>query len=360
LGKKIISKNAYNFIKNELKDYKNKGIITIQQEKDILNLYEVGGGLNFIRVLVVVGSILIGLGILSFIASNWQIIGRTVKFLLIVVSFSGSYYLGYKLEMRYPRTARSFIYLSLLIYGAGIFLIGQMFNYGGDFTNAFLMWTLGILPMALIFKDKYIFLFAHILTFVYLNGHFRYYDIPITIIPLIGGYYYLNRYFDYSKIITFFTNAIVINFIFYLTNKYNMDGFYITAIIFIIGLMMYYFPMKLNRNIFKIQGSIIFGMAGLLLTIREVWNDLHFIKNADIPSIIFGIMYLVFLLFLTKKGNLISLIFICITIFRYYFDTMYNFMPKSLFFVIGGVILVGFGYYFERMRKEVGGVYHED
>lgn len=118
---------------------------------------------------------------------------------------------------------------------------------------------------------------------------------------------------------------------------------------------MYYTPIGLNREVFKIQGSIIFGMAGLLLTLREIWNDLYYIGDPDMISIIFAIAYIVFLFMLTKKGNLISLVFICITIFRYYSDTFYDFMPKSLFFVIGGLILVGFGYYFEKMRKKIGG-----
>jgi hypothetical protein len=30
-------------------------------------------------------------------------------------------------------------------------------------------------------------------------------------------------------------------------------------------------------------------------------------------------------------------------------------MPKSLFFIIGGFILLGFGYYFEKLRKNYGG-----
>jgi hypothetical protein len=34
-------------------------------------------------------------------------------------------------------------------------------------------------------------------------------------------------------------------------------------------------------------------------------------------------------------------------------------MPKSLFFIIGGAILLAFGFYFERMRKRRGGEINE-
>lgn len=361
MRKRNISKDKYEFLKKELKNFRSDNIITSDQETIILDSYDVNQGLNFIRVLLVVGSILIGLGILSFIASNWQAIGRLLKFSIIIFACGGSYYLGYRLETNYPKTARSFIYLSVLIYGAGIFLVGQMFNYGGDYTNAFFMWAIGIIPMGIILKDKFIFLFAHVLSIIYLNGHFEFSNIPFATIGLIAIFYYYNRYFDYSKLITFFTNIILINFIVYLCFRYEIKGVYTLGILFIMGLLMYYVPIyKLNREIFQIEGSIVFGMAGLLLTLRDVWNDLYYIANPDAISIIFGIAYLTFLLFMTRKGNLISLIFICITIFRYYSDTLYDFMPKSLFFVIGGLILLGFGYYFERMRKEIGGLHNEE
>lgn len=359
MERRKINKSKLQFLREELDIYTAKEIITSEQHNEILDLYEESTGLNFIKVLLVVGSILIGLGILSFIASNWQAIGRILKFFIVVFACGASYYSGYKLDNKYPKTARSLIYLSILIYGSGIFLIGQMFNYGGNFTNAFLMWTIGILPMAFVLKDEYILLFAHVLTLVYLNGHFRFRDIPIISILLIGGFYFLNRYFKNSKLITFFTNIISINLILYLCHRYNIEGTYTLGILLVVGLLMYYIPIAINREIFRIQGSIVFGMSGLLLTLRDVWNDLYYIGNPDFTSIIFAIIYIVFLLFLTKKGNLISLVFICITIFRYYSDTFYDFMPKSLFFIIGGLILLGFGYYFEKMRKKLGGINNE-
>ncbi len=355
-----LSKGDFQLLEKEVRYYTSQNIITKEQKEKILNLYEVSEGLNFIKVLVSIGSILVGIGILSFIASNWQVIGKVSKFLIIILSFCGVYYSGYYIKDKYPKTARSLIYISVLIYGSGIFLVGQTFNYGGDFTTAFLMWALGIIPISFVFKDKMILLFVHVLLLVYLNGYYRFYEIPYLIMGLIALLYYLNKYYDYSKLITFATNVLTINFVTYLCFLYNLEGVYTLGILLVLGLVMYYAPIEINRETFAIEGTIVIGVAGLILTVREVWNDLGYIENADAVSVIFAIIYIIYLLYLTQKGNLISLIFICITIFRYYFDTMYDFMPKSLFFIIGGLILLGFGYYFERMRRLKGDIIDED
>lgn len=354
MDKKKINNKQFEFLREELSFYQKNNIISYNQKEEILDLYDVNKGLNFIRVLLTIGAVLVGIGVLSFIASNWQVIGKPFKFGIILVAFTAFYYIGNILEESYPKTARSLIYISVLIYGAGIFLIGQMFNYGGDFTSAFLLWTVGILPMVYILRDKIIFTFVHILTLVYLNGYIRFNKIPILVIILIVLFYYFNKYFDYSKMITFFTNIVTVNFIAYVCFRYELEGVYILSILFIVGLLMYYLPIKINRYVFRIVGSIVLGLSGLMLTFRNIWNDLSYITQPDIFSVTFTIVYLGYLLLLTRNGNLISLVFICITIFRYYFDTMYDFMPKSLFFIVGGLILLSFGYYFEKLRKEKG------
>ena len=91
-------------------------------------------------------------------------------------------------------------------------------------------------------------------------------------------------------------------------------------------------------------------MTGVILTIPDIWDVLVTAQSASPVSILFALAFMALLFVLIRKGSIISLIFVCITIFRYYTDT-FAFLPKSLFFIVGGLLLLGFGYYFERMRK---------
>ncbi|HBP63800.1 MAG TPA: hypothetical protein DD730_05915 [Desulfosporosinus sp.] len=170
--KRQITQANLSLVSSELEHYESNGLITGEQKNGILQIYEIKGGLNFIRVVVTIGALLVGLGILSFIASNWDGISHLVKLLIIFGVFGGVNLAGYMLSENNPKTGRSFIYLGTLVYGAGIFLIGQMYNFGGDFPTAFLLWSLGILPVAFLLKDKYLMLFANILFGVYLYGSF--------------------------------------------------------------------------------------------------------------------------------------------------------------------------------------------
>lgn len=351
--KRKITKTKFNLIRTELDHYESVGLITVDQKKELLEIYEIKEGLNFIRVVVTLGAILVGLGILSFIASNWDGISNLVKLGIIFGAFSAINLAGYLLTESYPKTGRSLIYLGTLVYGAGIFLIGQMFNFGGSFSTAFLLWSIGVVPMALQLKDKYLMLFASVLFGVYLTGTVNE-GFPYEALIGVPVLYFAFNSFGRSKLLLFFANLVTIEFILVLTLRYQVKGLYIALTFFVLGLLMYGVKHLLEPDIFKLQGNLMFGITGVILTIPELWKVLISVQSTRLVSIVFALAFVVLLFALIRKGSIISLIFVCVTIFRYYTDT-FAFLPKSLFFIVGGLLLLGFGYYFERMRKRSKG-----
>lgn len=357
--KKKLNKNSYRFLKRELKEHEERGIITGSQFEDMMTFYEEeDSGINFIKILVTIGSILIGLGILSFVASNWPHMGKILKISVIVGALGLSMLASFKLEKPYPKTSKSLLYLSSLIYGAGIFLIEQIFNIGGNYSSAFFLWSIGVLAVGILLKEVPLYIFSHILMIIYISQNFRE-NIVLYPIIFIIIFYMGNKYFNHLKIVTFFNNLVALEYLLYILVYKDVKGIYMAGIFFTVGLIMYYFKHNLNQDVFSLQGILVFGVSGLFLTSKYIWQQLNFISNGNSISIIFGILLLLYLLSLVKKGMLTPLLFTCALILRYYFDTLYDFMPKSLFFIIGGVILLGFGYYFERLRKAQGGVIDE-
>ena len=347
--KRQIKKVNFSIVSTELDYCESEGFITSEQKNEILGNYEIKGSLNFIRVVVTIGAILVGLGILSFIASNWNGISHLGKLLIIFGAFLGVNLVGDLLEENYPKTGRSFIYLGTLVYGAGIFLIGQMYNFGGEFPTAFLLWSMGVAPMAFQLKDKYLMLFANILFGVYLNGS---YNLGFPYAGWVGLpiVYLAFRHFEKSKLLLFFANLTTLSFILQVTLRYEVKGLYIALIFFLIGLLMYGINRNLCPDIFRVQGNILIGITGVILTIPEIWDVLVSVQFTRLVSILFALAFVALLFAFIRKGSIISLIFVCITIFRYYTDT-FAFLPKSLFFIVGGLLLLGFGYYFERMMR---------
>ncbi|MFD2445338.1 DUF2157 domain-containing protein [Bacillus sp. CGMCC 1.16607] len=354
MTKRVVKEKEYQFLKRELQFLEESEVLPSGRANEIQDLYEVEEGLSFTRTLLYVGAILIGAGILSFIASNWGEIGKLTKFLFILGMFISSNLAGYKMESNYPKTSKSFYYLGTLVYGAGIFLIGQMFHFGGDFQDAFLWWSLGILPLAWVLKDKWILMAASFFVLIYMsNGIFwASNSIPYWILLWMIAIHLLNEKIGFSKITGFITGVISLVFIGTILNFFiqGQDGmFYIYGLIYLtIGIALVLTKVKL-RNVYVILGYLVHGAAAFALSFGEIWP-------ADWMYIPFSIVYIMFLFYLIHKGSLFSIILLCVMIFRFYLDISFAFLPKSFVFIIGGLLLLGFGFYFENKRKKGGGM----
>ncbi len=105
---------------------------------------------RIIQIIVTIGAVLIGAGIFSFIASNWQEITKPVKVGLIIAAMLSAYAGGWFLKEKggYSKTGGALILLGAIIYGGGIFLIAQMFNTRGNWPDGFILWLFGIAIMA--------------------------------------------------------------------------------------------------------------------------------------------------------------------------------------------------------------------
>lgn len=125
------------------------------------------------KIMVSVGAILVGAGILSFVAANWQEIGKFYKILIILCSMLASYYGGWILKEKYHRakTGEALILLGSIIYGAGIFLVGQMFNMRANWPDAFILWMFGLMALGLALDFSVILYLAIPVGFVAIAGH---------------------------------------------------------------------------------------------------------------------------------------------------------------------------------------------
>ncbi|MFL6559629.1 MAG: DUF2157 domain-containing protein, partial [Bacillus sp. (in: firmicutes)] len=286
------------------------------------------------------------------IASNWDEIGRNVKFLVIIALFVACNFAGFKMEKNFPKTSRSLYYLGCLVFGAGIFLVEQMFHLGTNSQNAFLWWSLGILPLAWILRDKWILLASSLFVLNYLiNGQYlQGVFIPYWTVLWIAAIYLLNNKIGFSRLTGFVSGVLSLAFIgtviSFIINRLGYTDFpYVYGLVYLaIGVALVHSNGKV-RDIYVVLGYLVHGAAALLLSFEDAWP----IEWTYIP---FSILYLLYVLYLIKRGSLVSIIILCIMIFRFYLDLSFEFLPKSFVFIIGGFLLLGFGFYFEKQRKK--------
>ena len=124
-----------------------------------------------IMAVLVIAAIFVGAGIFSFIASNWKVISDFTKVGIIIAAMLSIYAFAWLMETKtsFAKGAASLYFLANIIFGSGIFLIGQIFNIRTNWPDGFLLWALGVLAFAVFMKRKIFSLFA-ILLFVITNG----------------------------------------------------------------------------------------------------------------------------------------------------------------------------------------------
>ncbi|OHA13552.1 MAG: hypothetical protein A2909_01140 [Candidatus Tagabacteria bacterium RIFCSPLOWO2_01_FULL_39_11] len=126
-----------------------------------------------IRIIVAIGAILVGAGVFSFVAANWQEMTKSARVAVIVasmlISYSAGWYLKEKLNL--PKTGGALILLGSIIYGAGIFLVAQMFNIRANWPDGFILWMIGVIIMAYAADLFSLFYLAIPLGVVSLAGH---------------------------------------------------------------------------------------------------------------------------------------------------------------------------------------------
>lgn len=348
LVKKVITQKQFEFLEHELTHLQSGGIISEEEKERMLASYDVKAGLSFITILLAIGALLLGLGILTFVASNWMYVSKGLKFLLIIICLIGVNFAGVKWETRFPKTSRSLHYAGILIFGAGIFLIEQMFNISINFNSSFLLWAVGAVCIGYYLKDRAILLFTSFLLFIYLNGNIFLDETsyPLAILIFLPVLYYLVKQLNYPRFLSFIINGLAINtiilFLMEIVPKLveENSGTVILSILFILGIVLTYIPIPPRlQKITAVQGHILHGITAIFLTYEyAIW---------------FPLAYFVFLLYLIQKGSLTSIVIVCALIFRYYTDS-FDFLPKSLLFIIGGLLLLVFGFFFEKQRKKGG------
>ena len=115
-----------------------------------------------ILIIVIVGAILIGAGIFSFVASNWVYMSRVVKVAILVITMLVAYAAGWFTKEKYGflRTGTALTMLGAITYGASIFLIAQMFNIRANWPDGFILWMLGVLAIAYALESFIFFILA--------------------------------------------------------------------------------------------------------------------------------------------------------------------------------------------------------
>ncbi|MCX5702590.1 MAG: DUF2157 domain-containing protein [Candidatus Omnitrophica bacterium] len=184
-------RRGYRWLQRELPSWEQKNIINAEQGDAILSLYklkriEPRRKMDMVKVLTLIGAIFVGVGVIFFVASNWQRIPAPIKTILIMSVTIFTLYMGYLFSYQkegFVYLGKSLLLLASLFWGGTIALIGQIYNIPTS-QNWFIMllWAFPIVPIAIFFDNAYVHILASAL---FLIWNFLY-----TVNNSVANYYY--------------------------------------------------------------------------------------------------------------------------------------------------------------------------
>ena len=107
--------------------------------------------------LAVIGAIAVGFGVIGFIAANWEGMSHAARLTLLTVAVAGSYASAYHLRDRTgsrPRVGEALYLVGVLLFGASLFLVGQMYHVQAHDPLALLLWAVGAVATALVVRSR--------------------------------------------------------------------------------------------------------------------------------------------------------------------------------------------------------------
>ena len=109
-----------------------------------------------VSIIGVMGALLVGLGIIIYVAANWDVIPVWARVTMLVGLTAAINVTGWLLLARfeYPRIGVAMLVVGGLAYGAAIHLIAQIYHVPVNHPNLTTAWFLGVLPMGYIARSR--------------------------------------------------------------------------------------------------------------------------------------------------------------------------------------------------------------
>jgi uncharacterized membrane protein len=164
-------------LRNELAIWIQKGIVTEEAAKQLSTAYELDNLRHestrlLSAVIFTIGGLLLGGGLISFVAANWEAIPTPIKLALLFSALLVLHTVGFWLwhSKNWRRLGHALIFCGCLVFGANIGLVAQIFHISSNWYGGFGAWALGSLVMAWAVRSWIIGLLALGTSFIWFVG----------------------------------------------------------------------------------------------------------------------------------------------------------------------------------------------
>lgn len=390
----------------ETRHWESEGLITPDQARAIISSYGPTGTAmatrraqtKLISVLAIFGVVLVGIGVVLFFAANWEEIPRALRLAMIIVAIPSTYALAYWLRFvkQYERVGTAIVLLGAIIYGAGIHLVAQIYNFPVNDPTLFTYFFLGVIPLAYLVRSQSVMVLA-LGIFLAMVGFWVHDNVrdagngesqaifSFALYAMLGlGLYGLGRLQgafistrSYSKAFEVIGVTTVLASIYLLGFRFLYESFssgekidsnapiglwiafYMSAAVGILALAAAVVRFRLRSWAWPI---LAYEAAAGVVVMAVVVPVVLVTHNSDLTfPIVFntllflGIIGLVFVGYIRGQEAFlnVALGFFGLHVVSRYFELSWDLLDRSVVFMVAGAILLGGGFLLERGRRKV-------
>ena len=381
---KELKASELEFLRGELELWRDSNIISPQQAYAIESLYKLKASPLY-KIFMLAGLALVALGVISFIAANWDEFDVNIKFIFIILGYLVPLIVSYVLEDFYDmrKTSSVFLLFAGLAFGGGAALLLDMFGakafgkfiYNFEAGRAYAVhtgvWLLGVIPAVIIFKDNLELILAQCLAGLYLlqiraanifiwhwksaSFNFNLLVQPVRALALILALWLLWSYI--SRFNKNFLHRVNLNLNLLLTLLFagsRLNYCFGTSLTILILALLGFALSVISRGDLGSMGLFIAGVFGLALTFADFWQDSPLLAaaSADALSVITAIILVPVFLWQLYKGRFMGGAFFVLLIMRYFFDNILSYVSRGWGFTLVGIACALIGLYAERRFRK--------
>ncbi len=313
--------------KKELSKLIADDVISIEIAKKIDNYYnskQEPQSNKLLSIFGVLGSLLVGLGIILVLAHNWDNFSRLIKTIFAFIPLViGQIVVGYSLLKKkssiWLESSGTFLFLAV---GSSISLVSQIYNIPGNLGSFLLTWLMLCLPLVYLLKSKSVFILCLAFTTYYAweLGYANWNNIKtpwmylLIITTLLPFYITQLKYKLENNLTTVFNFLLPLSLLisFGTFVKGNYQFIVITYVVFFgllynLGRLNFFNNIRIRKNGFILLGSLGLVVTMLILSFKGFWGErllFQKINNHDlIVAIVILITTIVLLIFNKRESS---------------------------------------------------------
>ena len=388
-----MDKKSTGWLKKEIDSWQEEGLIMPQAAQTLKERYrakenaieESSNRLRLVITLTILGAVFISIGSMLFFADRWKFIPNYLKLSVIILSIWFAYYKGFRLKFYrgHSKVGGALILLGTIFFGGGLFLNNSIFNLGLNPGLNILIWFIFILPIGYLVYNKKVLEVALILLSVWLGFKaggwidfklkselyiYLYYFFGIFIYSVGIAHNQIKKLNIYKGPYQIIGGFLLLCAIYLLTFLDTIpEGFFIKLdilcdlknILSIAGCTLLFLLVELGfrkKRQYILAVQIYSLLVALILGLLSIFG-----LFVGLDTIVFNMLFLALIIGVvavginTKEVSLINLgiIFFVIDIISRFFDLFWKLLPRSILFILGGLILVLGGLYLEITRRKL-------